>query len=184
MSDQVRNYRSKLFKVLRLFFFTNLAFSLSLLVVAFYQRRRVSTLEDSVRFLARVNVSLQNSFEHSLHILTNDYFNVSSSFVSNLVSSSSSLLSSSAPFSPSAPSVKSFDSSQEKAELPPFDFHSYGECDGRPFIMLGRKTYFEGDTVLGFPIQFISPSVVVYREKYYKVGDIEKRSLGNEIFKK
>lgn len=171
MSSQVRNYRSRLFRVLRFFFFSNLICAASLLVLAFYYRKRVSRLEDSVRFLARVNVGLQSSFRDSVHFITNDVFSVSSSFVSNVVSvSKTSSNVANSDFKKFDSKASSIDSSSDPApELPPIQFNGYFEISGNPYIRVRNKYYTVGDILLGYPIEGISPDVVEYRGKYWKI---------------
>lgn len=160
--------RSKLFLSLRLFFWSNLALFVVLVFWFFYLRLQRSSLVEVVERQLAFNIRLCSELSVANDMITNRFFNAASSFASNVLFSSSSVL----PASPS-PSSPLPDSPKE-IELPPVAFNSYFTVDGVPYIRVRNTCFRQGDLLLGFPIQAISPDVVQYRDKFYKVDEVSK----------
>lgn len=164
--------RSQLFRYLRLSFFLNLILFFSVVSFWFYTRwQRSKIVEVSERLFAH-NLSLAANLSLAQDIITNHVFAYSRSFASNVWSSaygyvvSNSVLSSASSLSldSSSSSLPSFE-----IDLPPLDFSGYFEIDGIPYIRLRNSFYKKGDFILGYPIEDISPDVVQYRGKFFKV---------------
>lgn len=136
----------------------------------FYLRYQRSSLISVVERQLAFNIRLSSDLAYAHDIITNRFFNAASSFVSNLVSSSVSSL----PSSPVAPLVPDASSSPLPVELPPVTFSGYFEIDRVPYIRVRNTSFRQGDLLLGYPIQAISPDVVQYRDKFYKVEDLPK----------
>ena len=163
--------RSQLLRYLRLSFFTNLILFFAVLCFWFYTRwQRSKIVEVSERLFAH-NLSLAANLSLAHDVITNRVFAYSRSFASNVwvsaycyVVSNSFLSSSSLSPDSSLPSQPS-----SEIELPPLDFSGYFEIDGIPHIRLRNTFYKKCDFVLGYPIEDISPDVVQYRGKFFKV---------------
>lgn len=172
MSDNVRNLKSSLFKSLRLFFWSNVAFALVFSCCLFYYRSRVKSLENSVRFLAASSVALLSSYSSSVDFLTNQYFRASSAFASNVLVTAFGSSTNSASSSPFLPVVID---DPPSADSLPIQFNGYFEINGHSYIRVRSKYYKVGDMLLGFPIVSISPDVVEYRGRYWKVDQDSER---------
>lgn len=157
--------RSKLFNYLRFCFFTNLILFFSVLCFWFWLRSSRSELVSVVNKQLAYNLRLSSDLALANDILTNRYFNAASFFVSNIVSgvSLSSSVSNSIPLSASS-----------SDDIPPLTFSNYFEVNGVSYIRLRNQNLKRGDFVLGYPLEDISPDVVKYRGKYFKVEDISK----------
>lgn len=162
-------FRQRLFVTLRLGVVVNIVCSLLFFASVLYNRSRVRGLEDSVIALSLRNSDLSSRLELALFTLTNDYFRAAGAFVASHTSRVD-RISSPAP-SILAPSAASLPSSED---LPPLAFSHYFEIDNIPYIKIRNSSYRRGDFVLGFPIEDISPDVVKYRGKYFKVEEISK----------
>lgn len=162
-------FRQRLFVTLRLGVVVNIFCSLLFFASVLYNRSRVRGLEDSVIALSLRNSDLSSRLELALFTLTNDYFRAAGAFVASHTSRID-RISSPAP-SILAPSALSLPSSED---LPPLAFSHYFEIDNVPYIKIRNSSYRRGDLVLGFPIEDISPDVVKYRGKYFKVEEISK----------
>ena len=164
--------RLKLFNYLRVCFFANLV--CFVLVVSFFvwQLHRRSSLESLVRRQFNHNIMVVSALCQANDIITNSYFRAASSFASNILVSASSFCTSSVPSSVSSSAALSSSDS-----LPDLSFHSFFLVDGIPYICIRNQKYKRGDFVLGYPIEDISPDVVKYRGKFYKVSEdrYEKR---------
>lgn len=167
--------RSKLFNYLRLLFFSNLALSFFVFGFWFYTRSKSSDYKQTISNLSAINIRLSADLRLAHNILTNRFFNYASAFASNVVVSSRSTLPQSLQSLPALDS-NPLPSRNNKSdvELPPIEFVGYFEIDGRPFIKVRNKIFAQGDYLLGYPIQQISPDVVQYRDKFFKVsGGVE-----------
>lgn len=162
-------FRQRLFVTLRLGVVVNIVCSLLFFASVLYNRSRVRGLEDSVIALSLRNSDLSSRLELALFTLTNDYFRAAGAFVASYTSRID-RISSPVPsiLSPSAASLPSSE------DLPPLAFSHYFEIDDIPYIKIRNSSYRRGDLVLGFPIEDISPDVVKYRGKYFKVEEISK----------
>lgn len=165
--------RSTLFQTLRLCFIANVVFSAVLVFYFVYLRSQRSKLLEVVERQLSYNLVLSRDLAHANFIITNHFFSAASSFVSNLVSSSL-VNSPSVSVAPSLVSSLSASDPVSPPELPDLSFHHFWEFGGKPYVKLREKVYTIGDIVLGYPIEDISPDVVVYRGKYYKVAENEK----------
>lgn len=159
--------RSRLFNYLRFCFFANFALFVVLVSWFVYFRVERSRLLEVVRKQFQHNIKLSSDLAFANDILTNRYFTAAASFASNVLSSVSSPVVSSLPgvSSSSAPSLE---------DLPPLAFSHYFEVDNIPYIKIRNSSYRRGDIVLGYPIEDISPDVVKYRGKFFKVDQNEK----------
>lgn len=160
--------RSRLFLALRLFFWANVFTFFVLVGWFFYLRSQRSRLIEVVERQLAFNIRLSSDLAYANNLLTNKYFSAASSFVSNLVVSVApsmglSVVSNSIPLSAASPD-----------EFPPLTFSSYFEVDGVPHIRLRNQNLKRGDFVLGYPLEDISPDVVKYRGKYFKVEETSK----------
>ena len=163
--------RSRLFLSLRLFFWGDVVLFLVLVFWFFWLRSQRSNLLSVVERQLAFNIRLSSDLSYANNVITNYYFNAASSFVSNLVSVSSlhrALPSSSAAAGSSSPS------SSPNVELPPITFSGYFEINSIPYIRVRNTSFRQGDLLLGYPIQAISPDVVQYRDKFFKVEDLPK----------
>ena len=158
--------RSKLFNYLRFCFFANLVLFLSVLSFWIWLRSSRSELVSVVNRQLAYNLKLSSDLALANDILTNRYFNAASFFVSNIVSGVS--LPSSVSNSVLLSSVSSPD------DVPPLTFSNYFEINGVPYIRLRNQNLKRGDFVLGYPVEDISPDVVKYRGKYFKVEEFSK----------
>ena len=166
-------FRQRLFVTLRLGVLVNIVVALLFFASVLYNRSRVRGLEDSVIALSLRNSDLSSRLELALFTLTNDYFRAAGAFVasytSRVDSTFSNLARSSTLFSPAdSPSLSPSD------DLPPLAFSHYFEVDNIPYIKIRNSSYRRGDIVLGYPIEDISPDVVKYRGKFFKVDQNEK----------
>lgn len=161
-------FRQRLFVTLRLGVVVNIVCSLLFFASVLYNRSRVRGLEDSVIALSLRNSDLSSRLELALFTLTNDYFRVAGAFVASYTSRVD-RISSPAPsiLAPSAPSLPSSD------DIPPLTFSNYFEVDGVSYIRLRNQNLKRGDLVLGYPLEDISPDVVKYRGKYFKVEEVK-----------
>lgn len=161
-----------LYLIFKISFFVNLVVASSFTYFACSSHRRVVVLEDSCRKLTCLNADLLSKLSYSVNYITNDIFSVTSSFASNV------LLTAASPGSPFSASASVKSSAPDKSispDIPPLSFSHYCEIDGTPHIYVRRKIYKVGDMLLGFPVQHISPDVVQYRDKFFKVdGDLIK----------
>lgn len=160
--------RSRLFLALRLFFWANVFTFFVLVGWFFYLRSQRSRLIEVVERQLAFNILLSSDLAYANNLLTNKYFSAASSFVSNLVVSVAPsiglpVVSNSIPLSAAS-----------SDDLPPLTFRSYFEVDGVPHIRLRNQNLKRGDFVLGFPLEDISPDVVKYRGKYFKVEETSK----------
>lgn len=162
-------FRQRLFVTLRLGVLVNIVVAILFFASVLYNRSRVRGLEDSVIALSLRNSDLSSRLELALFTLTNDYFRAAGAFVASytsrvdrISSPAPSILASSSAFPPSS------------EDLPPLSFSHYMEIDNIPYIHLRNRHYRCGDIVLGYPIEDISPDVVKYRGKYFKVDHNEK----------
>lgn len=160
--------RSRLFQALRLFFWADVALFLVLVSWFFYLRHQRNNIIEVVERQLAFNIRLSSDLAFANNLLTNKYFSAASSFVSNLVVSVAPtmglpVVSNSIPLSAASPE-----------DLPPLTFSSYFEVDGVPYIRLRNQNLKRGDFVLGYPIEDISPDVVKYRGKFFKVDQNEK----------
>ena len=156
--------RSKLFNYLRVCFFVNAFLFLCLFVWWIYLYRQRSRLLDVVERQFTHNIKLAADLAFANDLLTNRVFSAASSFVSNFafsVSRPSSAFSSPAPNVLNSPSP----------DLPPVTFTGYFSIDGIPYIRVRNTSFRQGDLLLGYPIQAISPDVVLYRDKFFKVAE-------------
>lgn len=161
--------RSRLFQALRLFFWADVVLFLVLVAWFIYLRYQRNNIIEVVERQLAFNIRLSSDLAYANNLLTNKYFSAASSFVSNLVVSvapSMGLLvvSNSVPLS----------AASSPDELPPLSFSCYFEVDGVPYIRLRNQNLKRGDFVLGYPLEDISPDVVKYRGKYFKVEEISK----------
>lgn len=156
--------RSRLFKTLRVWFFSNLILSFFLVSWFLYIRSDRSKLVKVVEQQLAFNIRLSSDLAFANNLLTNKYFCAASSFVSNVVSSYVS------PSFSNSYSVAAFPSSNSsEVDFPPLSFHGYFEIDRVPYICIRNQRFRRGDIVLGYPIEDISPDVVKYRGKFFKV---------------
>lgn len=162
-------FRQRLFVTLRLGVLVNIVCSLLFFASVLYNRSRVRGLEDSVIALSLRNSDLSSRLELALFTLTNDYFRAAGAFVASYTSRVD-RISSPAPSILASPG--SFSPSSE--DLPPLAFSHYFEVDNIPHIKIRNSSYRRGDIVLGYPIEDISPDVVKYRGKFFKVDQNEK----------
>lgn len=173
MSSKIPRY--SLYNFFRLSFFLNGFVSLLLVVLIFYHRSRIKTLESAVTVLTAYNSTLNHDLNKSINYITNEYFTAASSFASNVLHSASFSLSPAAfPSSVASSLIATNGISSSVPELPSFTFSGYFENNGVPYICLRHKYYKPGDILLGYPITAISPDVVEYRDKFYKVVESAK----------
>lgn len=162
--------RSQLFTSLRLFFWADVFLFLVLVSWFVYLRYQRSKLLEVVERQLAFNIRLSSDLSYANDLITNKYFNAASEFVSNVVCNVvSPSLSSSAP---SAVSVSVSD--QKDIDLPPLTFSNYFEVNGVSYIRLRNMNLKRGDFVLGYPIEDISPDVVQYRGKFFKVDEVRQ----------
>lgn len=160
--------RSRLFQALRLFFWADVVLFLVLVAWFVYLRYQRNNIIEVVERQLAFNIRLSSDLAYANNLLTNKYFSAASSFVSNLVVSVAPsmglpVVSNSVPLSAASPE-----------DLPPLTFSNYFEVNGVPYIRLRNQNLKRGDFVLGYPLEDISPDVVKYRGKYFKVEDISK----------
>lgn len=160
--------RSRLFQALRLFFWADVALFLVLVAWFFYLRYQRNNIIEVVERQLAFNIRLSSDLAYANNLLTNKYFSAASSFVSNLVVSVAPSMGLPVVSNSVSLSVASSD------DLPPLTFSNYFEVDGVPYIRLRNQNLKRGDFVLGYPLEDISPDVVKYRGKYFKVEDISK----------
>ena len=161
--------RSKLFNYLRFCFFTNLILFLCVLCFWFWLRSSRSELVSVVNRQLAYNLKLSSDLALANDILTNRYFSVASSFVSNLVVSVAPSMG-----LPVVSNSVTLSAASSPDDLPPLTFSNYFEVDGVPYIRLRNQNLKRGDFVLGYPLEDISPDVVKYMGKYFKVEEISK----------
>lgn len=168
--------RSILFNYLRICFFANFVCFVLVVSFFFWQLHRRSSLESLVRRQFNHNVMVVSALCQANDILTNTYFRAASSFASNVLVNASAFCSSNVSSSVSAAGVSSSGVSSSDL-LPDLSFHGFFLVDGIPYISIRNQRYKRGDFVLGYPIEDISPDVVKYRGKFYKVTEdrYEKR---------
>ena len=166
-------HRRSLFFFFKTSFILNVVLSLSVFVLIFYHRSYIDRLKDSITLLTVYNSSLQRDLNRSISYITNEFYSASSSFASNVWSGvkipSLPLNLPSGGFSSSPSNVVA--STPEAPVLPDLSFSGYFEINGTPYIRLRNKYYKLGDIVLGYPITAISPDVVEYRDRFYKVKE-------------
>lgn len=160
--------RSKLFLSLRLLFWSNIVLFVVLVSWFFYLRYQRSSLVEVVERQLAFNIRLCSDLSVANDMITNRFFNAASSFASNVLSSSVAAL----PSSPSLPS--SLSDSPKEIDPPPVSFNSYFTVDGVPYIRVRNTSFRQGDLLLGYPIQAISPDVVLYRDRFYKVDEVSR----------
>lgn len=169
-------HRRNLFIFFKISFFSNAVLSFFVLLCFLYHRKHISDLRSAVTVLTVYNSKLQNDLNRSIDYITNEFYSASSAFASNCLVNSSSRVSSlplQTPFSSDLrPGVSS--SNSVAAVTPDLTFSGYFENNGVPYIRLRNKYYKLGDLVLGYPITAISPDVVEYRDRFYKVKDDSK----------
>lgn len=163
--------RSRLFLSLRLFFWANVLTFFALVGWFLYLRAQRSKLIEVVERQLAFNIRLSSDLAFANHIITNSFFSAASSFASNVLLTASN--SSSAALSPSSPSSNPISPAKD-IDLPPVAFNSYFTVDGVPYIRVRNTCFRQGDLLLGFPIQAISPDVVLYRDRFYKVDEVSK----------
>ena len=168
--------RSKLFSYLRVFFFLDFFLLVAVFSFWLYVRHSRSSLIELVEKQFAHNLALSAELYNAYYFITNRYISASASFASNVLGvavasippsrvSSSALNSSQLPGSISTP-----------PDLPPIQFNGYYEVNSVPFIRVRGKHYKVGDILLGYPVEGISPDVVEYRGKYWKVDqDLETK---------
>lgn len=167
--------RSKLFNYLRVFFFCDLLLFLVVVFFWIWIRRDRSRLLDTVERQLAINLVLSSDLSNAYNYISNVFFKVSLNFSSNVVSrySQISSLTNSFPSTSFLPSSSSIASISDSAmDLPPVHFRHYFEVDGVPYIRVRNSSFRQGDYLLGYPIQAISPDVVQYRDKFYQVEDL------------
>ena len=165
-------HRRNLFIFFKISFFSNVVLSFFVLLCFLYHRKHISDLHSAVTVLTVYNSKLQNDLNRSIDYITNEFYSASSSFASNCLVNSSVRVSSlplPASFSPSVSSSNSV-----SVLTPDLTFSGYFENNGTPYIRLRNKYYKLGDLVLGYPITAISPDVVEYRDRFYKVKEDSK----------
>ena len=167
--------RSQLFTSLRLFFWADVVLFVVLVSWFVYLRYQRSKLLDVVERQLAFNLRLSSDLAYANDILTNKYFNVASDFVSNIVCNVvSSSLSPSFFSAASVAPVSGSSDDQKDIDLPPLTFSNYFEVNGVSYIRLRNMNLKRGDFVLGYPIEDISPDVVQYRGKFFKVEDVKQ----------
>ena len=132
--------------------------------------RQRSKLLDVVQRQFSHNIRLSADLALANDILTNRYFNAASSFVSNVVSS---IAVTNSPSSSKSLLALSASLSVDPEDIPPLSFSHYFEIDGIAYIRLRNQNLKKGDFVLGYPVEDISPDVVKYRGKYFKVDEVK-----------
>ena len=162
--------RSQLFTSLRLLFWADVVLFVVLVSWFVYLRYQRSKLLEVVERQLAFNLRLSSDLAYANDIITNRYFNVASEFVSNIVCHvvSPSISSSTAAV------VSGSVSDQKDTELPPLSFSNYFEVNGVSYIRLRNMNLKRGDFVLGYPIEDISPDVVQYRGKFFKVDQVRQ----------
>lgn len=163
--------RSRLFLSLRLFFWANVITFAVLVGWFFYLRSQRSRLIEVVERQLAFNLRLSSDLAYANDIITNRFFSAASSFASNVLLTASN--SSAATVSPSSLSGN-LPSMAKDSELPPVQFNSYFTVNDIPYIRVRNTSFRQGDLLLGYPIQAISPDVVIYRDKFYKVDEVSK----------
>lgn len=166
--------RSRLFKYLRFWFFSNLVLFVVLVSWFVYLRVQRSRLLDVVERQLAYNLKLSADLALANDILTNRYFSVASDFASNVLSSAASMINHESSSVSSSVSSSLSSPSSPVDDLPPLAFSHYFEVDNIPYIKIRNSSYRRGDIVLGYPIEDISPDVVKYRGKFFKVDQNEK----------
>lgn len=166
--------RSKLFNYLRVCFFVNLILTIFIFAFWFWQRSRLSDHKAAIATLSALNIKLSADLKLAHLTLTNQYFNFASSYTSNILVNvvSKKISISQGETLPNPLFSRPFEKPNETVsqDLPPVVFNSYFEVHGVPHIKVRNKIYQEGDLLLGYPVQLISPDVVQYRDKFFKVG--------------
>lgn len=165
-------HRRNLFFFFKISFYSNVVLSLFVFLAFFYHRKHISDLRSAVTVLTVYNSTLQRDLNRSIDYITNEFYSASSAFASNCLVNSSLRV-------PSLPLPASFSSSVSSSNsvavvTPDLTFSGYFENNGIPYIRLRNKYYKLGDFVLGYPITAISPDVVEYRDRFYKVKDDSK----------
>lgn len=164
--------RSKLFNYLRVFFFCDLFLFFAVVSFWFWFRSDRSRLLDTVERQLALNLVLSSDLSTAYNYISNVYLRASLAFSSNVFSRATSLASSSVSSFPSPPSSSSASSANpSQPDLPPVSFRHYFEADGVPYIRVRNTSFRQGDLLLGYPIQAISPDVVMYRDKFFKVEE-------------
>lgn len=167
--------RSKLFNYLRVFFFCDLLLFLVVVLFWFWMRRDRSRLLDTVERQLAINLVLSSDLSQAYNYISNIYFRTTMDFSTNILQrfsflavSNNTIVSSSSLNLPSSvsPSID---------ELPPVTFSGYFEIDRVPYIRVRNTSFRQGDLLLGYPIQAISPDVVQYRDKFYKVDEVKSQ---------
>ena len=165
MADNSR-FRQRLFKSLRLGVILNCLCIIAFFSAAFFYRSRIDSLESSVVALSLRNADLSSRLSLALHALTNDYFKAAASFAGSFSSRVDRV---SLPLS--VVSNSSVIASSPVSDIPDIAFSGYFEFNGSAYIQVRNKYYSIGDYVLGYPIQDITPDIVKYRDKYFKVKE-------------
>lgn len=155
--------RTRLFNYLRFCLVFNAVFFVCLVFFFFRVKSSKSRLIEIVEKQFAHNLYLSAELSRAQGFITNVYYSASVDFASNVIYNASSLVSSPAA-TPAAGS-----SSPTPDELPDLSFSNYFEVDSVPYIRLRNFSYRKGDFVLGYPIEDISPDVVKYRGRFYKV---------------
>ena len=171
MAAVTSRFRSRLFKSLRLGVILNLCCSLLFVAAIFFNRSTVSELRRSLDLERLRVVDLSSRLNLAIRAITNDVFIAAGAFACSITNNIHQISSPALPRLPAnvVSNVNSF------VELPPLSFSSYFEVDGVPYIKLRNKFYKLGDCVLGYPITAISPDVVEYRDRFYKVESETKQ---------
>lgn len=164
MAAENSRFRSRLFKSLRAGVVLNCICSCLFVCAILFHRSSISSLRSSLDSERLRNADLVTRLNIALKAITNDVFAAAGAFVQSY-STNLYLLSSPAPSRfPGFAGV-----SNVVDELPPISFSGFFEVDGCPYIRVRNKYFGEGDLLLGHPVQLISPDVVKYRNKFYKV---------------
>lgn len=161
--------RRSFLRVVRLSVVLQTVFAVVFLVACYYFRRRIASQDGMVDALVRYNLQLSSDLRRAQYVLTNYYFSAASSFASNVVASVVSSVVVTNAVAGSLPVSNVLVKADKDLALPPFKWRRYCEIDGEPCVCLGNKLYRAGDVVLGYPIEYVSPSVVSYRGKFYEV---------------
>lgn len=168
MAAENSRFRSRLFKSLRFGVVLNCICSALFIASIIYNRSSVSLLRHSLDIERLRNADLVTRLNIAIRTITNDVFIAAGAFACS-VTNNINQLSLPAPSKIAVSAASPSPSPDRDQNFPPLDFHHYMEIDGVPYIYLGRKYYREGDMLLGYPVQLISPDVVQYRDKFYKV---------------
>ena len=168
-------HRRQLFIFFKISFFLNVFLSLFILAAVFYHRKHINDLRSAVTVLTVYNSTLQKDLNRSIDYITNEFYSASSAFASNCLVNSSLRVSSLPLQSSFSSDLRPCISSNSVAVVTPdLTFSGYFENNGTPYIRLRNKYYKLGDLVLGYPITAISPDVVEYRDRFYKVKEESK----------